>query len=135
MSRASDGTDVLVSPIPASSSNMGSLHGSLTDIDGVGGRPTRTKEEKFDAEFTERFAQFEVLSQRWLRLPCSNRDPGSSDDSGTTRRSLDTFSSPEDEYARSVLLRFPCEQYHTGMTIRITSVWENQTCQPATNLS
>ena len=40
--------------------------------------------------------------------------PGSSDDSRNTRRRLDTFSSPEDEHARSaVLLRFPCEQYHT----------------------
>ena len=41
--------------------------------------------------------------------------PGSSDDSRKTRRRLDTFSSPEDEKARSaVLLRFPCEQYHKG---------------------
>ena len=39
--------------------------------------------------------------------------PGSSDDNRKTRRRLDTFSSPEDEHARSaVLLRFPCEQYH-----------------------
>ena len=44
--------------------------------------------------------------------------PGwSSDDSRKTRRRLDTFSSPEDEQARSaVLLRFLCEQYHKGIT-------------------
>ena len=43
--------------------------------------------------------------------------PGSSDDNRNTRRRLDTFTSPEDEHARSaVLLRFPREQYHTGIT-------------------
>ena len=42
-----------------------------------------------------------------------------------TRRRLDTFSSPEDEHARSaVLLRFPCEQYHTGTTKLINTLWE-----------
>ena len=47
----------------------------------------------------------------------STMDPGSSDDNRNTRRRLDTFSSPEDEHARStVLLQFPCEQYHTGIT-------------------
>ena len=36
--------------------------------------------------------------------------PGSSDDNRNTRRGLDTFSSHEDEHARSaVLLQFPCE--------------------------
>ena len=41
--------------------------------------------------------------------------PGSSDDRENSR--LDTFSNPEDEQARSaVLLRFPCEQYHIGIT-------------------
>ena len=48
MSRASDGTDVPVSPVPASSSNMGSPNGSLPDLDGVGGRSTSTMEEKFE---------------------------------------------------------------------------------------
>ena len=56
--------------------------------------------------------------------------PGSSDDSRNTRRRLDTFSSPEGEQARSVvLLRFPCEQYHTGITNWINNLWENQTFQ------
>ena len=42
--------------------------------------------------------------------------PGSSDDNRNTRRRLDTLSSPEDEHARSaIVLRFPCEQCHTGM--------------------
>ena len=57
--------------------------------------------------------------------------PGSSDDNRNTRRRLDTFSSPEDEHARSaVLLRFPCEQYHTGITNWINNLWENQIFQP-----
>ena len=48
---------------------------------------------------------------------------GSSDDNRNTRRRIDTFSSPEDEHARSaILLRFPCEQYHTGVTIN--NLWE-----------
>ena len=55
--------------------------------------------------------------------------PGSSDDSRNTRCILDTFSSGEDEHARSaVLLRFPCEQYHTGIT-----KWIN-TLRPRSNI-
>ena len=50
---------------------------------------------------------------------------GSSDDSRNTRRRIDTFSSPEDEDARSaVLLGFPCEQYHKGITKWIDNLWE-----------
>ena len=46
-----------------------------------------------------------------------SQGPGSSDDNRNTRRGLDTFTSPEDEHARSaILFRFPCEQYHTGIT-------------------
>ena len=37
MARVSDGTNVLISPAPASSSNLGSLNGSLPDLEGVGG--------------------------------------------------------------------------------------------------
>ena len=49
-----------------------------------------------------------------------SRGPGSYDDNRNTRRRLDTCLSPEDEHARSaVLLRFPCEQDHTGITIWI----------------
>ena len=60
---------------------------------------------------------------------------GSSDDSGNTRRRLDTYSSSQDEHARSaVLLRFPCERYHNGVAIWINNLWENPTCKP-TNLS
>ena len=60
---------------------------------------------------------------------------GSSDDSGNTRRRLDTFSSSQDEHARSaVLLRFPCERYHNGVAIWINNLWETPTCKP-TNLS
>ena len=52
--------------------------------------------------------------------------PGSSDDNRHTGRRLDTFSSPEDEHARSaVLLKFPCEQYHAGVSsMCIISTWE-----------
>ena len=49
---------------------------------------------------------------------------GPSDDNRNTRRRLDAFSSPEDEQARSaVLLRFPCEQYHQGITMWINDLW------------
>ena len=62
--------------------------------------------------------------------------PGSSDDNRNTRRRLDTFTSPEDEHARSaVLLRFSCEQYHTGITNWINNLWENQTFQSIINPS
>ena len=63
-------------------------------------------------------------------------DPGSSDDSRKKRRRIDTFSSPENEHARSaVLLQFPCEQYHTGMTKWTHNLWKNPTCQDSTNQS
>ena len=64
------------------------------------------------------------------------RAPGSSNDNRKTRRRLDTFLSPEDEHARSaVLLRFPCEQYHSGITTWINNLWENQTFQSLLNPS
>ena len=59
--------------------------------------------------------------------------PGSSDDNRNTRRRLDTLSSPEDEQPRSaVLLRFPCEQYHKGITKWIDNLWEESN-MPACN--
>ena len=51
--------------------------------------------------------------------------PGSSDDNRNTRRRLDPPSNTEDEQSRSaVLLRFPCEQYHKGITKWIDNLWE-----------
>ena len=59
--------------------------------------------------------------------------PESSDDNRNTRRRLDTSSSTVDEHARSaVLLRFPCEQYHKGITKWINTLWE-ETNMPADN--
>ena len=50
--------------------------------------------------------------------------PGSSSDNRNTRRRLDISPNNDDEDARSaVLLRFPCEQYHTGST-----KWINTLC-------
>ena len=46
---------------------------------------------------------------------------------------FDTFSSPEDQQARSaVLLRFPCEHYHKGITKWINDLWERSN-MPAYN--
>ena len=59
--------------------------------------------------------------------------PGSPDDNRNTRRRLDTLSSTEDEQSRSaVLLRFPCEQYHKGITKWIDNLWE-ETNMPTFN--
>ena len=176
MARVSDGTYVLFSPAPASSSNMGSPNGSLPDLEGTGFR-ARTMEEKMNeiysllplfihnaariencvqtlaqtvAAQTTKITNIEQIVGRlvarvtsleqnasgfsspdsarsWNMLGQSNgsiatgslgsHGPGSSDDSRNTRSRLDTFSSPEDEHARSaVLLRFPCEQCHTDIT-------------------
>ena len=55
---------------------------------------------------------------------------------GRSDMHCDTFSSREDEHARcAVLLQFPCEQYHIGVTNWINNIWENQTYQPTTNPS
>ena len=65
-----------------------------------------------------------------------SRGPGSSDDNRNTRRRLDTFSSRGGTCAKcSVHPRFPCEQYHTGITIWINNLWENPTCQHTINPS
>ena len=62
-----------------------------------------------------------------------SRGPASSDENRNTRRRLDTFSSPEDEHARSaVFLRFPSEQHHTGNTNWINNIWEKSN-KPAYN--
>ena len=47
MARVSDGTNVPISPLPASSSNTGSPHGSLPELDGTRYRAT-TMEEKIN---------------------------------------------------------------------------------------
>ena len=195
MARASDGTDVPVSPLPASSSNMDSPNGSLPDLDGTG-LPASTMEEKINEIFVQ-LAKLPLLMQsvprfencvqtlshtvaRMMRkitniepMVCSlatrvtasetnaasvssgcgsarswnilghidgstatgslGSGPGSSDDNRNTRRRLDTFSSPEDEQARSaVLLRFPCEQYNKGIIKWINNFWKESN-MPAYN--
>ena len=174
-----------VSPVPASSSNMGSPNGSLPDLEGTGYRAS-TMEEKINKMFVQ-IAKLPLLMQSISRFEncvqtlsqtvasynahianieqiisslaarvttletkatsvssfCGSArsrnilghgdgstatgslGPGSSDDNRNTRRGLHAFSRPEDEHARSaVLLRFPCEQYHTGITNWINNLWE-----------
>ena len=132
MARVSDGTDVPVSPVPASSSNMESPNGSLPDLEGA----KRVKARVTALETGAASSSGGPDSARsWNTLGHSDgstatgslrsHGPGSSDDNRNTRRRLDTFSSPEDDHARSaVLLRFPCEQHHTEVTNWINNVWE-----------
>ena len=59
--------------------------------------------------------------------------PGSSDDNRNTRRRLDTFSSPEDQHARSAVLpHFPSEQIHAGVSTWLATFWAT-TNAPAFN--
>ena len=69
MARVSDGTDVPESSVPASFSNMGSPNGSLLDLEGVGGQPSSTMEENFEAMLTKRLAQFEAHSAALASIP------------------------------------------------------------------
>ena len=69
MARVSDGTNVPISPAPASSSNMGSPNGSLPDLEVVGGHPTSTMEEKFEIMLTKRLAQYEVHFAALASIP------------------------------------------------------------------
>ena len=212
MPRVSDGTDVPVSPAPASSSNMGSPNGSLTDLEGVGkvipqvqwrknSKPCSQKDLPSSRSTSQHWHSIPMLVQGFTRFENSilslsqsaasvtnkisnieksvdglaarvaaledtaasvssgsgsarswnvlghsdgstatgslgSRGPGSSDDNRNTRRRLETFSSPEDEHARSaVLLQFPCE--HTTLGLRIGSIifGKSPTYQPVTNLS
>ena len=63
MARASDGTDVPVSPVPASSSNMGAPDGSLPDLEGTGYRAS-TMEEKIN----EMFVHIQMVSSLAARF-------------------------------------------------------------------
>ena len=50
--------------------------------------------------------------------------PGSSGDNRNTRRRFDTSSYPDDEHARSaVILQFPCEQFHAGVSTWLDKLW------------
>ena len=66
MARASDGTDVPVSPVAASSSNMGSPNGSLPDFEGTGYRAS-TMEEKINEMFVQ-IAKLPLLMQSVSRF-------------------------------------------------------------------
>ena len=199
MARASDGTDVPVSPLPASSSYLGSLDGSLPDLEGTGYRAS-TMEEKINEMFVQvaklplliqSVSRFEncvqTLSQTvasydakitnieqmvrslaagvatletnatsvssgsgsarsWNILGRSDgstaigslgsHGPGSSDDNRNTRRRLDTFSSPEDEQARSaILIQFLTNNITKGLQSGSIIFGKNPICQHSTNLS
>ena len=66
MARASYGTDVPVSPLPASSSNIRSPDGSLPDLEGTGYRPS-TMEEKINEMFIQ-IAKLPLLMQSVSRF-------------------------------------------------------------------
>ena len=66
MARASDGTNVPVSPLPASSSNMVSPNGSLPDFEGTGYRAS-TMEEKINEMFVQ-VAKLPLLLQSVSRF-------------------------------------------------------------------
>ena len=135
MARASDGTDVPVSPLPVSSSNMGSPNGSLPDLTNIEQMVNSLAVRVTALETNATSVSSGSSSKRsWNILGHSDgstatgslgsHDPGSSDDNRNTRQRLDTFSSPEDEQARSaVLLPFLCEQYLQGITMWINDLW------------
>ena len=183
----------MVSPAPASSSDLGSPNGSVPKLEGTGFRAS-TMEEKTNEIylqlplFMQNAARIENCAQtlaqtvapRQLRLEilnkflgalwlasllwkqmqllvpvaliqqdlgiCLDRVPapqplcplgpmalGRPMTTGITRRRLDTSSSTADEHVRSaVLLRFPCEQYHKGITKWMNTLWEESNT-PADN--
>ena len=135
MARVSDGTNVPIPPAQASSSNFGSLLGSGSDLDGMGTRPGSTTDEKLDAllskfvHFEAQIAQIPGSARSWPSLEqvhCSTAaGPGSFSDPRNTRLRLDVSSNRDDQFAGSaVLLRFPCEQHHKGVT-----KWINNLCE------
>ena len=63
MARVSDGTNVPISPAPASSSNLGSPNGSLPDLEGPGFRAS-TMEEKIK----EIYLQLPLFMQNAARI-------------------------------------------------------------------
>ena len=62
MARVSDGTNVLISLAPASSSNMGSPDGSLPDLEGTGFRASTME------KINEIYLQFTLFIQNAARI-------------------------------------------------------------------
>ena len=147
MARASDGTDVLVSPLPVSSSKMGSPNGSLPDLTNIEQMVSSLAAFVTAVETNATSVSSGSSSARSWNIhghsdgstatgSLGSHGPGSSDDNRNTRRRLDAFSSPEDEQARSaVLLRSPCEQYLQELRCGSMIFGKNPICPHTTNLS
>ena len=105
-------------------------------------RPGLQRSNRTSVPFSARLCKVETYAasasnvsgsaRSWLSLEqvdgstaAGSHGPGSSSDNRNTRRRLDISPNPDDEHARSaVLLRFPCEQYHKGIT-----KWINNLCE------
>ena len=130
-----------IAQIPALTTWMSRVDSHITKT--LGDFATRLAEmEQNVSTLTARMCKVETYAASASNVTCSARSwpsleqvdgsiaagshgPGSSDDNRNTGRRLDTSSSPEDEHARSaVLLRFPCEQFHKGITKWINNLWE-----------
>ena len=201
MARVSDGTDVPVSPLPATSSNIGSPDGSLPDLEETGIRASTMEEKSTTCSNNSRrchysckvcpgsknvsrrspgrwplvlqklqmlnkllaASQSELLHLKLFQPPtpslfvCANSKqvqplasaaptrhalgiyfdivmaPHALGPTGPMARGLLTTTGtqdvglipfPEDEHARSaVLLRFPCEQHHAGLSTWFEKFW------------
>ena len=168
MARASDGTYVPVSPLPASSSNMGSPNGSLPDLEGTGYRASTMQEKineivvqvakmplliqsvsrflncvqtlsqtvaPYDAKITNIEQMVSNLAARVTTLETNATSVSSGSgsarswnvlghtDGSTATGSLGSHGPGSSDGA--VLLRFPCEQYHKGITKWIDNLWED----------
>ena len=188
MARVSDGTDVPVSPVPASSSNWVLPTVLVLTLKGQDFAPVRWRRKSTKSNKTRlglKIAPRRLLRQwppRRLRLQMLNKWLGAlwlalplwkqmqplaptamtRQDLGTC---LDIVTAPQPlgpsgpmaqghlmtigirdvdlilsqalkmNMHEVVLLRFPCEQYHTWITNCINNLWENHTFQPITNPS
>ena len=152
MARIDDASDRPVPPSPEqlSPSNLDSPNGSGPDLDAMAAAQLMSSSKRFENYCYHSHGALRITKATsrpsptlWSfvhpGLPILNRpsvpflprwpqnfskSPGSSDDHRNTRRRLDTFSNTEDENVRSaVVLQFPCEQVHAGMSTWLNKFW------------
>ena len=119
--RASDGTDVPVSPLTASSSNMGSPNGSLPDLEGTGYRAS-TMEEKIH-EMVAQVAKLPLLIQSVSRF--ENCVQTLSQTVASYDAKITNIEQMVSSFAAWCYHKdfFFCEQYHKGITKWIDNLW------------
>ena len=110
MARATDGTDVPVSPLLVSSSNVGSPHGSLPDLEGTGYRASTMEENQRNVR-----TSCEVAATHTERIQVRKLRPNAFPDSGLVWCENQEYSTNGQQPC--------CPCYHIGNKCNVRFQW------------